>query len=85
MDDPQPKRWWLIITAAILALLTLYYYTGSWIVVAVFLAVFAVFVIRHTRQTNAPRSHACLRCGAPLNPNARSCNACGSASWTIRN
>ncbi|MBZ5602397.1 MAG: zinc ribbon domain-containing protein [Acidobacteriia bacterium] len=85
MEDLQPRRWWLIVTAAVLAVLTLYYYTGSWVVVVLFFAAFALFVLRSVTRTAAPRSHACVRCGAPLNPNARSCPSCGSASWTIRN
>jgi len=86
MDEIEHKpRWWLIVTAAVLAVLTLYYYTGSWIVVALFFAAFAVFVIRFAARTRAARSHVCIRCGAALNPNARSCPSCGSASWTIRN
>jgi hypothetical protein len=84
MDDSPPKRWWLIGTAAMLAVLTLYYYTGSWIAVALFLGVAAALLAyQASRGAKAP-SHACLRCGAKLNPNARQCNSCGSASWTIR-
>jgi ribosomal protein L40E len=83
MDDSSRKpRWWLIITAAVLAVLTLYYYTGSWLIVALFFAAFGVFVAYQKARTGKPSSHACLRCGAKLNPNARECRSCGSASWT---
>jgi hypothetical protein len=86
MDDaPRKKQWWLIATAGILAVLTLYYYTDSWLIAALFLAAAAALVTYHARRGAKPSSHACLRCGATLNPNARQCNACGSASWTIRN
>ena len=86
MDDSHSKpRWWLILTAAVLAVLTLYYYTGSWLIVVLFFAAFGAFVAYQTTRGRNPASHACLRCGAKLNPNARQCNACGSASWTIRN
>lgn len=84
-DDPSPKpRWWLIVTAAVLAVLTLYYYTGSWPIVVLFFAVFAVFVAYHVMRTRRPSGHTCVRCGARLNPNARECRSCGSAAWTIR-
>jgi hypothetical protein len=86
MDHSGRKpRWWLIITAAILAVLTLYYYTGSWLIVTLFFVAFGTFVAYQKTRTAKPPSHACVRCGARLNPNARQCNSCGSASWTIRN
>lgn len=83
-DFSQKPRWWLIVTAAVLAVLTLYYYTGSWPIVAVFFAALAAFVGYHVSRTRRPSSHACIRCGARLNPNARQCNSCGSAAWTVR-
>ncbi len=84
-DSPRKPRWWLIVTAAVLAVLTLYYYTGSWVIVVLFFAAFGAFVAYQTTRTRKASSHACLRCGAKLNPNARQCSSCGSASWTIRN
>jgi hypothetical protein len=83
-DSPRKTQWWLIITAAVLAVLTLYYYTGSWVIVALFFAALGGFVA-YQRRAGRPPAHACLRCGAKLNPNARECSSCGSASWTIRN
>jgi len=83
-DSPRKTQWWLIATAAILAVLTLYYYTGSWMIAALFLAAAGGLVTYHARR-GKPSSHACVRCGTPLNPNARRCDSCGSASWTIRN
>jgi hypothetical protein len=86
MEEPIRKpRWWLIITAAVLAVLTLYYYTASWVVVVVFFAAFGPFVLYQTSRAPKALRYACVRCGAKLNPNARECNSCGSASWTIRN
>jgi hypothetical protein len=83
MDDSSgKKRWWLIGTAAVLAVLTLYYYTGSWVAVMLFLAAVLALLWFQSARGRAP-SHACVRCGAKLNPNARQCDACGSASWTI--
>jgi ribosomal protein L40E len=82
-DSPKPK-WWLIATAAILAVLTLYYYTGSWVMVALFLAAIGGLVGFQKVRSAKPSSNMCLRCGAPLNRNARQCNACGGASWTTR-
>jgi ribosomal protein L40E len=85
MEEPARRpRWWLIATAAVLAVLTLYYYTDSWIIVVVFFAALGTFVAYQMRARN-PSSYACVRCGAKLNPNARQCNTCGGAAWTIKN
>jgi hypothetical protein len=83
-DSPGKKRWWLTATAAILAVLTLCYYTDSWMIAALFLAAAAGLVTWQATRGARPSSHACVRCGAELNPNARRCDACGSASWTIK-
>jgi len=83
-DSPRKPQWWLIATAAVLAVLTLYYYTGSWAFVALFFAALATFVAYQTIRARKPSSYACVRCGAKLNPNARQCSACGGASWTVR-
>jgi ribosomal protein L40E len=83
-ESSRRPRWWLIGTAAVLAVLTLYYYTGSWIVVALFFGAFGAIVVYQTRGTKRVSVHACMRCGAKLNPNARQCDSCGSASWTVR-
>jgi hypothetical protein len=82
-DSPRKSQWWLIATAAVLAVLTLYYYTGSWITVVLFFAAFGTFVAFRTTRVRRPASNACVRCGAKLNRNARQCGSCGSASWTI--
>jgi len=82
-DSSSRKRWWLIVTAAILAVVTLYYYTGSWVIVALFLAAVAALLKFQATRGSRALSHACVRCGAKLNPNARQCDACGSASWTV--
>ena len=37
-DSPRKTQWWLTATAAVVAVLTLFYYTGSWIMVALFFA-----------------------------------------------
>ena len=84
-DSPRKKQWWLIGTAAILAVLTLYYYTGSWLIVALFLAAAGVLIAYQGKHRGKSAAHACLRCGATLNRNARHCESCGSASWTVRN
>ena len=83
MDETPPKRWWLIATAAIVAVLMLYYYTDSWLIVVLFLAASGALLTFQGRRKQP--AHACMRCGAPLNPNARQCDSCGSASWTVRN
>jgi hypothetical protein len=82
MDD-SPRKTWLIATAAILAILMLYYYTGSWLAVVLLFAAFGAFIAYQSMRSAKRPSHQCVRCGAKLNPNARQCNSCGSASWTI--
>jgi ribosomal protein L40E len=84
-NSPRKTQLWLIITAAVLAVLTLYYYTGSWVIVVLFFAVIGALVVYQTARARTPSSYECVRCGAKLNPNARECNSCGSANWTIRN
>lgn len=82
-ESPRKPQPWFIATAAILAILMLYYYTGSWVAVVLLFAALGAFVVyQSTRARNRP-SHQCVRCGAKLNPNARQCNSCGSASWTV--
>ncbi|MGA3188348.1 MAG: hypothetical protein ABSF22_14680 [Bryobacteraceae bacterium] len=85
MDESPRKQWWLIATAAVLAVLMLFYYTGSWLAVALFAAAGAALVAYQRTRTRKVLSNQCLRCGAKLNPNARQCDSCGSASWTVRN
>ena len=80
--DESPRKTWLIGTAAILAILMLYYYTGSWLAVLVLFIALAAFIVFQKRPGKRP-SHSCVRCGAKLNPNARQCDSCGSASWTV--
>jgi membrane protein implicated in regulation of membrane protease activity len=75
---------WLIATAAVVAVLMLYYYTDSWTIVGLSFAALGLFIFYQAKRASQPRAHACVRCGAKLNPNARQCNACGSASWTIQ-
>ena len=81
--DESPRKTWLIATAAILAILMLYYYTGSWLAVGLLSAAFAAFIAFQSKRPGKRPSHVCIRCGAKLNPNARQCDSCGSASWTI--
>lgn len=81
-ESPRKPQPWLIATAAIVAILMLYYYTGSLPAVVLLFAALGAFIVYQSRSRNRP-SHQCVRCGAKLNPNARQCNSCGSASWTI--
>jgi ribosomal protein L40E len=81
--DESPRKTWLIATAAILAILMMYYYTGSWPAVWLLLAALAAFIAYQATRSRKLSSHRCVRCGAKLNPNARQCDSCGSASWTI--
>ncbi len=84
MGDSRRPKWWMVATAAVLALLTLYYYTGSWVMVVLFLAAIGGLVGFQAIRDAKPSSNVCLRCGEPLNRNARQCSACGSVSWTTR-
>ena len=84
MDAVPRKKWWLIPIAGVLAVMMLYYYTGSWVAVGVFVAAIGAFVIYQATRSAKISSHTCVRCGAALNPNARECKFCGSASWTVR-
>jgi hypothetical protein len=84
-DSPRKPQWWLMATAAVGAVLMLYYYTGSWLIAMLFFAAFGALAAYHSTRAGKPSSHTCARCGAKLNPNARQCNSCGSASWTVRN
>jgi ribosomal protein L40E len=82
-DSPRRPQTWLIATAAILAILMLYYYTGSWVAVVLLFAALGAFIAYQSTRTRKLPSHQCVRCGAKLDPNARQCDSCGSASWTI--
>jgi len=84
-DGSRKPQVWLMATAAVLAVLTLYYYTGSWVVVGLFFALFAAFIVFQTMRGSRASVHKCVHCGAKLNANARQCDSCGSAAWTIRN
>ncbi len=86
MDDLRSPRWWIWV-AAVLAILLLFYETGSWILTAILFGGFGAFVIYQTRSHEKPKAPAmyCLKCGAKLNANARECRACGSASWSYKN
>jgi hypothetical protein len=81
--EESPRKTWLIATAAILAILMLYYYTGSWAAVLLLFLALAAFIAFHAKRPGKRPSQQCIRCGAKLNPNARQCDSCGSASWTI--
>jgi hypothetical protein len=83
MMEESPRKTWLIATAAVLAILMLYYYTGSWPAVLLLFLALAAFIAFQSKRPGGRPSHQCIRCGAKLNPNARQCDSCGSASWTI--
>jgi hypothetical protein len=54
MTDPLHKRqWWLIATAAVLAVSMLYYYTGSWAAVALLFAGAGAFLAYRTTRTGS--------------------------------
>jgi hypothetical protein len=83
----RPQRW-LAWVAAVLVVLTLFYYTQSWLAVGIIasaVAAFFAYQVSRSRQSPKPASAYCLDCGETLSPNARQCTSCGSARWTIKN
>ena len=84
MSYPR-KQWWVMGMAAVLAALLLLYNTGSWAAFGLCVLAIAALLVWHSSRTQKPRSIACVNCGEKLNPNARQCTACGSASWRFKN
>ena len=89
-EDLRKPRWWAWV-AGLHATIFMLYETGSWILTALCFAALAGLVIYQSsgraRHSESRRSAAkyCLKCGAELNPNARECRSCGSASWSFKN
>jgi hypothetical protein len=94
--DNEPlrrPRWWAWV-AGLLAVIFMLYETGSWILTALCFTAIAGLVIYHSsgrgrrggsRGKTTTAARYCLKCGEALNPNARDCRACGSASWSFKN
>jgi hypothetical protein len=96
--DLRRPRWWAWVAGA-LAILFMFYETGSLILTGLCFAALAGFVIYHIYRSSgrgrASRGQSrgavigparyCLKCGEQLNSNARECRACGSASWSFKN
>ncbi len=79
---------WVIAVAAALVALFLHNEVGVWGSAGLVAAtVVGVWAYRRYREKNPPKEKVigvrCLRCGATLAATARSCRACGSASWTF--
>ena len=87
VDGERRTQWWVILIAAVLAALMLLYSTESWAGFGFCIAAIAIFWIwQRSRATKpAATSICCAKCGEKLNPNARQCASCGSASWTYIN
>jgi hypothetical protein len=81
-EEPLRPQRWLSLVAAILALLMLFYYVGSWVLVGIFAAAVAIFFAYQSSRSRQSRKPRCLNCGEALNPNARECSSCGSTRWT---
>jgi len=86
--EPQLKRQrWIASVAAVLTVLMLFYYVGSWWVVGFLVAAGGALVVfqasRNRNRGNAAAAY-CLNCGESLNRNARQCGSCGSIRWTVR-
>jgi hypothetical protein len=82
MDSPRRSRWWITGVAALLAGIFLWESFGLWGAAAV-VAAMAGFVMFESRRRERPAAARCLKCGEALNANARQCDSCGSASWTV--
>lgn len=94
-DELRRPRWWAWV-AGLLAVIFMLYETGSWILTGLCFAALAGLVIYHSsgrawgrgkasREKAATGAKYCLKCGEELNPNAKACRACGSASWSFKN
>ena len=81
-EEPHRPRKWLSFVAAALALLMLFYYVGSWVLVGIFAAAVAILLAYQSSRSRQSRKPTCLNCGETLNPNARDCSSCGSTRWT---
>jgi hypothetical protein len=87
MDSSYKPPPWVVITAALVLCAFLYCTLGSIPAIAAFFVAVAAFMYYQRYRDNRPwqpRDVVCLRCGATLSPTARNCNACGSASYTVR-
>jgi hypothetical protein len=85
MEPSRKPRWWLIGVAALLAGIFLRDSVGSWAAVGLVAVFFAVLAGYRWSRTPKSASIRCLKCGEALNPSARQCDVCGSASWTFKN
>jgi hypothetical protein len=87
MEPPLRRQRWLGWVAAVLVVLTLFYYIPSWWAVGVCGAAIAALILyqsARSRERRKPANVYCLNCGETLNPNARQCASCGSTRWTAR-
>lgn len=80
---PERPRWWIYVGALVLVAF-LFSLTGSLLITAISAALLGLLAVYLVRQPNPPKAHYCRQCGETLNRNARQCQHCGSASWSIR-
>jgi hypothetical protein len=83
MESPRKTSWWVIGIAAVLAVLLLFYSTGTWAGFGLCIAGIVALLLWQVFRTGKASSVRCMKCGQKLNPNARQCESCGSASWTV--
>jgi hypothetical protein len=83
--EPSRRQWWLIGVAALLAGIFLRDAFGSWAAVGLVAVAIAALAGYHWSRNKKASSLRCLKCGEALNPSARQCDFCGSASWTWKN
>lgn len=76
-------RWIFSAVAALVLVMMLYGATGSWEACVGFLVLIGGFIVYQLRPVK-PSGHYCRHCGAVLDRNARQCEACGGASWSVR-
>jgi len=83
----DPKRWWLIAVAAVLAMLmvagSIGLEAGACLAAVIGVGMLGRRFYR-ARRFKGPVVY-CLRCGETLPSTARQCKFCGSASWSMKN
>ncbi len=82
------KRWWIIVVAALLAILmvrdSIGLTAGALVAAVIGAGVLGYRAYRRKNPARGPEVY-CLRCGETLASTARHCKHCGSASWSMKN
>jgi hypothetical protein len=83
MESPRTTQRWVIGLAAVLAVLLLFYSTGTLVGFGLCIGGIAVLLVSQSFRKGKSSSIRCMKCGQKLNSNARQCDSCGSASWSV--